>query len=55
MKLDTANTIRIGAAFMAVLIIISVSWPVYGIPLAVVWLAVVVWQLVRQRKLKNDR
>jgi hypothetical protein len=49
MKLDTANTIRVAAVFMAVLIIISVSWPVYGIPLAVIWLGVVIWQLYRQR------
>jgi hypothetical protein len=50
MKLDTANTIRIAAAFMTVLIIISVSWPVYGVPLAVIWLGLVVWHLFRQRK-----
>ena len=50
MKLNTANTIRIGAALMTVLIVISVSWPVYGIPLALIWLALVVFQMYRQRK-----
>jgi hypothetical protein len=49
MKLDTANTIRVGAVFLAVLIVISVSWPVYGIPLALIWLGVVIWQLIKQR------
>jgi hypothetical protein len=49
MKLDTANTIRIGAALMTVLIIISVSWPVYGIPLATIWLGVTIWQLHRKQ------
>jgi hypothetical protein len=53
MKLDTANTIRVGVVFMAVLIIISVSWPVYGIPLAVIWLGVVIWQLIRQKDSQN--
>jgi hypothetical protein len=53
MKLDIANSIRVAAVFMAVLIIISVSWPVYGIPLALIWLGVVIWQLVRQSK-KSD-
>jgi len=49
MKLDKENTIRVGAVFMAVLIFISVSWPVYGIPLAVIWLGVVIWKLVQQK------
>ena len=49
MNLDKANTIRVAAVFIAVLIVISVSWPVYGIPLAVIWLVVVIWQLIKQR------
>jgi hypothetical protein len=49
MKLDTANTIRVAAVFMALLIVISVSWPVYGIPMALIWLGVVIWQLIKQR------
>jgi hypothetical protein len=54
MKLDTANTVRVAAVFLAVLIIISVSWPVYGIPLALIWLGVVVWQLLRLRNQSDD-
>jgi hypothetical protein len=50
MKLDTANIIRIGAALMTVLIILSVSWPVYGVPLATIWLGVIIWQLYRRRR-----
>jgi hypothetical protein len=50
MKLNTANTIRIGAAVMTVLIIVSVSQPSYGIPLGGIWLAVVIWQMFKQRR-----
>lgn len=53
MKLDTANTIRVAAALTTVLIIISVSWPAYGIPLAVIWLSLVIWLVYRQRRAKR--
>lgn len=54
MKLGSANSIRVAAVFIAVLIIISVSWPVYGIPLAAVWLGIVIWQWWRQRRPPGD-
>lgn len=50
MDLDTANTIRIAVLFLVVLVVISISWPKYGIPFAILWAGVVLWQWFKQKK-----
>ncbi|MBT3240724.1 MAG: hypothetical protein HN357_07495 [Chloroflexi bacterium] len=50
MKLETAIKFRVAIAFVIVLILLSfVKWPL-GLGLAVIWLAIVIWQLIKQIK-----
>ena len=51
-NLDTINTIRVAAFFVMVLILISVYWPVYGLPFSILWAGIVIWQWRKQRKNK---
>lgn len=52
MKLDTVNTIRVIVLFLIILVLISVYWPKYGIPFAILWAGIVIWQWFKQRKQK---
>ena len=50
MKIDQINTIRIAVFFLMVLILLSLYWPKYGIPVSIVWAGIVIWQWRKQRK-----
>lgn len=49
MKLQTAITIRVAAAFIAFLIVIALNYPKTGTPLAIAWALLVLWMMARQR------
>lgn len=50
MNFETTNTIRIAVFFLMILILISISWPVFGIPFSILWAGIVIWQWRKQRK-----
>lgn len=50
MKLNTAITIRVAAAFLVFLLVIAANYPKAGVPLAVAWVLLVLWQLIRQKE-----
>lgn len=50
MKLSTAITVRVAAAFLVFLLVIAANFPKVGIPLAAAWILLVLWQLIRQRQ-----
>ena len=49
MELSTVIKWRVVVAFVIALILISVYIPYVGLPLAVVWLGIVIWQHRRQQ------
>ena len=49
MKLDQVATVRVAAAFTIVLIFVAIYIPYVGIPLAVLWAGIVIWQYIKQR------
>jgi len=53
MKLGTAIRWRIAITFLVVLFLAAFYWPKYGIPLALIWLAVVLWQAKKQGTLSK--
>lgn len=48
MKLDTAIKLRVAFAFLVFLIVLAIYVPSYGLPLALVWVAIVLWQYRKQ-------
>lgn len=50
MKLTTAITVRVAAAFLVFLLVIAVNYPKAGIPLSIAWMLLVLWQLTRPKK-----
>ena len=48
MKLDTAIKLRVAFAFLVLLVILAVYVPSYGLPLALIWAAIVLWQYKKQ-------
>lgn len=48
MKHDTVNRARIILGFFVLLILIALYVPHYGLWLALIWLAVVIWQWRKQ-------
>jgi len=49
MKLETVIKGRVIAAFVIALILITVYVPYVGVPLALLWLGIVVWQYRKQQ------
>ncbi len=55
MKLDTANKIRIAIAFLLILLMLSLYWPKYGLPFAILWGGIVLWQWIKKIAKRNNR
>ena len=49
MNLEQVATIRVAAVFTIVLIFVAIYVPKVGIPLAVLWAGIVVWQYIKQK------
>jgi hypothetical protein len=49
MKLETAIRWRVALAFLVILILIALYVPAWGIPLAILWGGIVLWQLWREK------
>ncbi|NOH12859.1 MAG: hypothetical protein HND51_14550 [Chloroflexi bacterium] len=53
MELSTAIKGRVIVAFFVILVLISVYIPYVGLPLAILWLGIVIWQYKRQQEQSN--
>ena len=54
MNLDQVAAVRVAAAFTIILIFVAIYVPKVGIPLAVLWAGIVIWQYIKQTKRKQE-